>query len=68
MKDASLPPANETAEGIATPGVLNHVADALRGLRYGQVTIIVHDNEVVQVERTERRRLRPTRPPGRSPA
>ena len=36
---------------------LGHVEDALRGLQYGTVTIIVQDGVVVQVERTERRRF-----------
>jgi hypothetical protein len=31
---------------------------ALNGLRYGQVVVIVQDGVVVQVDRTERRRLR----------
>jgi hypothetical protein len=31
---------------------------ALRGLRYGQIVVIVQDGVVVQVDRTERKRLR----------
>jgi hypothetical protein len=37
---------------------LPHIADALRGLRYGQLTILIQDGVVVQIERTEKRRLR----------
>lgn len=37
--------------------VLTNVADALRGLKFGQVTITVHDGAVVQIERIERTRL-----------
>ena len=33
------------------------VRDALDGLRYGQVTLVVQDGVVVQVERTEKVRL-----------
>lgn len=33
------------------------VAQALAGLRYGQVTIIVQDGRIVQIDRTERTRL-----------
>jgi hypothetical protein len=33
------------------------VQDALRGLKYGQVTLIVQDGHVVQVDRLERKRL-----------
>jgi hypothetical protein len=36
---------------------LEHVARALAGLRYGTVTVVVHDGVVVQVERTEKVRL-----------
>ena len=35
------------------------VRTALEGLRYGQVVVIVQDGVVIQVDRTERRRLRP---------
>ena len=34
-----------------------HIAKALRGLQFGEVTAIVQDSIVVQVERTERVRL-----------
>jgi len=36
---------------------LQNVEEALRGLAYGTVTLIVQDGVVVQVERTERRRF-----------
>jgi len=35
----------------------DHIAKALRGLQFGEVTVIVQDGIVVQVERTERVRL-----------
>jgi hypothetical protein len=34
------------------------IRQALRGLRYGQIVVVVQDGVVVQVDRTERRRLR----------
>jgi hypothetical protein len=37
---------------------IDHIREALRGLRYGMVSIIVQDGVVVQIERTEKRRLR----------
>ncbi|HEY8819933.1 MAG TPA: YezD family protein [Dehalococcoidia bacterium] len=59
-----------TAERIdlstATPGVrpgpeellvLNEVLSAIRGVRHGTVTLIVQDGRVVQIDRTEKRRL-----------
>jgi hypothetical protein len=37
---------------------LAHVRDALRGLRYGTLNVIVQDGVVVQIDRTEKRRVR----------
>ncbi len=36
---------------------LRQIEDALRGLRFGTVTIVVQDGIVIQLERTEKRRL-----------
>ena len=36
---------------------LAKMRDALNGLRYGEVTIVVQDGVVVQVERTEKVRI-----------
>jgi hypothetical protein len=41
----------------AEPEALDRIREALRGLRFGAVTAIVHDGVVVQVERTEKLRL-----------
>jgi hypothetical protein len=40
---------------------LNHVRDLLRGLRYGSVNIIVQDGVIIQIDRTEKKRLQPRR-------
>jgi hypothetical protein len=40
-----------------SPDALERIREALRGLRFGAVTAIVHEGVVVQVERTERLRL-----------
>jgi hypothetical protein len=37
---------------------LEQVRQALIGLRFGTITIIVQDGVVIQLERTEKRRLR----------
>jgi hypothetical protein len=61
-----------TATGPAPPEernaqwALRELEAALRGLRFGQVTAIVQDGVVVQVERLERRRFR--RGPGKEGA
>jgi hypothetical protein len=36
---------------------LSKVRDALSGLRFGEVTVVVQDGVVVQVERTEKVRI-----------
>jgi hypothetical protein len=36
---------------------LDRIQNALRGLRFGEVTVIVQDGVVVQIERTEKLRL-----------
>jgi hypothetical protein len=37
---------------------LHQIRDSLRGLRFGSVNIIVQDGVVIQIDRTEKRRLR----------
>jgi hypothetical protein len=51
--------AAETNEA-ETAGPLHAITEALRGLRFGSVNIVVQDGVIVQIERIEKRRL--TRP------
>lgn len=37
--------------------LLDKIARALDGLEYGSIHIVVHDSQVVQIERTEKYRL-----------
>jgi hypothetical protein len=37
---------------------LQAIRDALKGLRFGNVNVIVQDGVIVQIERTEKHRLR----------
>lgn len=53
---STSPPARVTDPNAAAP-VLDRIDDALRGLRFGTVTVIVQDGIVVQIDRTERLRL-----------
>ena len=55
---------SENNTTIATPAereeaALRVIFDALRELRFGTVTAVVHDGVVVQLERTERHRIGP---------
>jgi hypothetical protein len=50
-----------SAGSLGEPGrdtEIHQIREALRGLRYGTVTIIVQDGVVIQIDRTEKRRLR----------
>jgi len=40
---------------------LQQIRQALQGLKFGQVTIVMHDGAMVQIERTEKRRIRPSK-------
>ena len=51
MSDHKEHEENHGAQAIAK------VRDALAGLRYGEVTVVVQDGVVVQVERTEKVRI-----------
>jgi hypothetical protein len=53
---ASIPDRSVVAEEA-----LNDIRDSLRGLRFGSVNIIVQDGVVIQIDRTEKRRLRQNR-------
>ena len=37
--------------------ILAQVSDAIRGLKFGQVTMIIQDGVVVQIDRLEKHRL-----------
>ena len=55
MSEVNQTTATPRAEADAQ--ALAKVRDALSGLRYGEVTVIVQDGVVVQVERTEKLRI-----------
>jgi hypothetical protein len=42
-----------------TEVVLSQLRGVLQGLRFGSVTIVVQDGVVVQIDRTEKRRVQP---------
>lgn len=46
------------AHGTEHETAIDRIEDALRGLRFGTVTAVVHEGVVVQVERTEKVRFR----------
>lgn len=55
-------PMNESQDQAASAAhadepTLRHVREALHELRFGTVTLIVQDGVVIQIDRTEKRRL-----------
>jgi hypothetical protein len=54
--DQPLKPASAD-QPVTTDLALRRIGDALRGLRYGSVLVVVQDGVVVQIERTEKTRL-----------
>lgn len=52
-----LSEANSNGRDDRLNSALEQIRDALRGLRYGSLTIQVQDGVVVQIDRTEKRRL-----------
>jgi hypothetical protein len=43
-----------------TPLVEREILEAVRGIRFGSVEVVIHDSKVVQVVRTEKVRLETT--------
>jgi hypothetical protein len=53
------PPTRE--RGNAVDEALDEIRESLRGLRFGSVNIIVQDGVIIQIDRTEKHRLRNNR-------
>lgn len=60
MNSNPLPAAASPAGAMRLPTEeeLREIAASLRGLRYGAVNIVVQDGVVIQIDRTEKKRLR----------
>lgn len=57
MADQSQSTDTELSPEPLTSAAWEVIQDALRGLRFGQVLLVVHEGAIVQVERTERKRI-----------
>jgi hypothetical protein len=59
LESMSRTPAEVASGGAATHAVfsLDAVQQALRDLHYGTIVLVVHDSQVVAIERTERQRF-----------
>lgn len=56
MSLETIPPADLAQPGVSE-ATMQAILEALKGLRYGQVTVIVQDGRVMQIDRTDRFRL-----------
>lgn len=45
-----------------SPGIASKLLEAIEGIRYGSVEIIIHDRKIVQIERKEKVRIDVTLP------
>jgi hypothetical protein len=48
-------------DALSAEGAIDQIRESLRGLKFGSVNIIVQDGVVIQIDRTEKRRLRDNR-------
>ena len=58
MSDRTVPPLSSDAARILEESIVS-VREALLGLRYGNVSLTVHEGRVVQIDVTEKKRLKP---------
>jgi hypothetical protein len=58
MSDGPTAPLSPTGHRLPTEEELREVAASLRGMRFGSVMIVVQDGVIIQIDKTEKRRLR----------
>ena len=62
VKHAKMPaPSLNGVADAAAEEALAHIRESLRGLKFGSVNIIVQDGVIIQIDRTEKHRLRANR-------
>ena len=44
-------------QGESSDVIVKRILDSLNGLRYGSIELIVHDGQIVQIERNEKLRF-----------
>jgi len=59
MNDVSKQPLSPDASRLMDESIAS-VREALAGLRYGNVSLTVHEGRVVQIDVTEKKRLKPS--------
>jgi hypothetical protein len=46
----------------SSPDIRTTLLEAIKGIRYGSVEIVIHDSKIVQIERKEKVRIEATHP------
>lgn len=46
----------------SSPDIRTTLLEAIKGIRYGSVEIVIHDSKIVQIERKEKVRIVTTNP------
>ena len=65
MSQNSTPATGAVGNGrMPSEDELREIAASLRGLRFGSVNIVVQDGVIIQIDRTEKKRLRTRRETG----
>ena len=57
MSSASLDKARRATASEVADALVKHVLEAVAGIRFGSVELVIHEGRVVQIERRERVRL-----------
>jgi hypothetical protein len=52
------PKSSASEQNAPADDEISQIRESLRGLRFGSVNIIVQDGVIIQIDRTEKRRLR----------
>lgn len=47
----------QNAASYPPPDVLEHISQAIRGVRFGSVEIVIQNGKVIQIERKEKFRI-----------
>ena len=63
-QDTQIAAAAASARQLPSEDELREIAASLRGLRFGSVSIVVQDGVIIQIDRTEKKRLRTRRDAG----
>ncbi len=56
--DTTTSPVSTGSRTMPTDEELREIVASLRGMRYGSVSIVVQDGVIIQIDRTEKKRLR----------